>query len=72
MKNSDFKPFLGIFDGKMSDLQVYVGKGIEVFLGYFCQGKVYPEVVELVSWKGVKKLFIDKLGRIKSSNISCQ
>ena len=32
---------------------------------------MYPEVVELVSWKGVKKLFIDKLGRIESSGVGC-
>lgn len=42
LKNSDFKQFFGIFDGKVSDLWVHVGEGTGVFFGYFCQGKVYP------------------------------
>ena len=35
LKNSDFKPFLGIFDGKVSDLLVYVGEGIGVYFWIF-------------------------------------
>lgn len=42
LKNSDFKPFLGIFDGKVSDLLVYVREGIGIYFGVFCQGKMYP------------------------------
>lgn len=72
LKNSDFKPFFGIFDEKVSDLWVYVREGIGVYFGIFLSGKVCPGVGELVGWKGVKKLFIDKLGRIKNSNVGCQ
>nr|DAI12129.1 MAG TPA: hypothetical protein [Bacteriophage sp.] len=41
LKNSDFKPFLGIFDGKVSDLLVHVREGIGIYFGVFCQGKMY-------------------------------
>ena len=37
----------------------------------FRQGKVYPGGGR-IGWKGVKKLFIDRLGRIKSSSVGCQ
>lgn len=53
LKNNDFKPFLGIFDGKVSDLLVYVGEGIGVYFGVFSvRGKYTPGwgwVVEEVS-----------------------
>jgi hypothetical protein len=39
LKNSDFKPFLGILGRKMSDLWVHIGEGIGCILRYFCQGK---------------------------------
>ena len=42
-----------------------------VFWDIFIRESV-PGVGELVGWKGVKKLFIDKLGRIKNSNVGCQ
>ena len=42
LKNSDFKQFLGIFDGKVSELQVYVGEGIEVYLGIFLSVESVP------------------------------
>ena len=42
LKNSDFKPFLGIFDGKMSDLQVYVGEGIGIYFEIFWSGESVP------------------------------
>ena len=45
LKNSDFKPFLGIFDGKMSDLLVYVREGIGVYFGIFLSGENVPGVV---------------------------
>lgn len=31
LKNSDFKPFLGILNGKMSELWVYMGEGIGIY-----------------------------------------
>ena len=42
LKNSDFKLFLGIFDGKVRDLCVYVGDGIVVYFGIFLSGKSIP------------------------------
>ena len=42
LKNSDFKPFLGIFNGKVSDLWVYVGEGIGVYFGIFSSGESVP------------------------------
>ncbi len=42
LKNSDFKPFFGIFDGKVSDLLVYVGEGIGVYFWIFLSGKSVP------------------------------
>ena len=42
LKNSDFKPFLGISDGKMSDLLVYVGEGIGMYFGIFLSGESVP------------------------------
>lgn len=42
LKNSDFKSFLGILDGKVSVLRVYVGEGIGLYFGVFLSGKMYP------------------------------
>jgi hypothetical protein len=42
LKNSDFKPFLAIFNGKVNDLWVYVGDGIGVYFGMFLSGKSVP------------------------------
>ena len=42
LKNSDFKPFLDILDGKVSDLRVYIEEGIGVYFGIFLSGKMYP------------------------------
>jgi hypothetical protein len=71
LKNSDFKPFLAIFNGKVNDLWVYVGDGIGVYFGMFLSGESVPGEGR-IGWKGVKKLFIDRLGRIKSSSVGCQ
>ena len=46
----------------MSDVWVYVEEGIVVCFGMFLSGESVPGVVEFVGWKGVKKLFIDRLG----------
>ncbi|MEQ3206500.1 hypothetical protein AAA089_15395 [Faecalibacterium prausnitzii] len=45
MKNSDFKPFLGILGRKMSDLWVYVREGIGVYFGIVLAGESVPGVV---------------------------
>lgn len=42
LKNSDFKPFLGFFDGKVSDLWVHVEEGIVVYFGMFLSGESVP------------------------------
>lgn len=42
LKNSDFKPFLDILDGKVSDLRVYIEEGIGVYFRIFLSGKMYP------------------------------
>lgn len=40
LKNSDFKPFLGILSGKVSDLYAHVGEGMGVyFLDIFVREK---------------------------------
>jgi hypothetical protein len=44
LKNSDFKPFLGILGRKMSDLWVYVREGIGVYFGIVLAGKSIPGV----------------------------
>lgn len=44
LKNSDFKPFLVIFDGKVSDLGAYVGEGIGIYFRVFLSGKSIPQV----------------------------
>ena len=42
LKNIDFKPFLDILDGKVSDLRVYVGEGIGLYFGVFLAGESVP------------------------------
>ena len=44
LKNSDFRPFLGILDGRVRDSRVHVGEGIGIYLGVFSSGKVCPRV----------------------------
>lgn len=44
LKNSDFKPFLGVLEGKVSDLWVYIGEGIGVYFGMILPGKSVPGV----------------------------
>lgn len=68
LKNSDFKPFLGIFGWRMSDLWMYVGEGIGMYFWIFLSGEMYPGEGS----RSVKKLFINRLGRIKSSSVGCQ
>lgn len=46
LKNSDFKPFLGILKGRVNDLWVYVGEGIEVHFGIVLAGESVPRVWE--------------------------
>ena len=46
LKNSNFKPFLGILEGEMSDLLVYVREGIGVYFGIFLSGESIPRVGE--------------------------
>lgn len=48
LKNSDFKTFLGILEGKVNDLWVYVGKGIGVYFGMVLSGESVPRVREKV------------------------
>jgi hypothetical protein len=60
LKNSDFKPFLGIFGWEMSDLWVCMEEGIGMYFGIFCQGKVHPGV-----GRSVKKLFIGQIRKGK-------
>lgn len=48
LKNSDFKPFLGILKGKVNDLWVYVGEGIGVYFWIFLSGESVPRVWEEV------------------------
>ena len=42
LKNSDFKPFLGIFDEKLMNWWVCVGEGIGVCFGVFLLGENVP------------------------------
>ena len=42
LKNSDFKLFLDILDGKVSDLRVYIEEGIEVHFGMVLLGESVP------------------------------
>ena len=41
---------------------MYVEEDIGMYLGMILSGESVPGVGELVGWKGVKKLFIDRLG----------
>ena len=42
LKNSNFKPFLGIFYEKLRDLGAHVGEGIEVHFGMFLSVESVP------------------------------
>lgn len=42
LKNSDFKPFLGIFYEKLRDLGAHVGEGIEVHFWMVLAGESVP------------------------------
>ena len=42
LKNSDFKLFLGVLDGKVRDVGAYVGKGIGIYFGVFSSGGNMP------------------------------
>lgn len=44
LKNSDFRLFLGVLEGKVKGSGVYVGEGRGYILECFRQGKVYPGV----------------------------
>ena len=44
LKNSDFKPFLGVLEEKVRDLGAHVGEGIEVHFGMFLSGESVPGV----------------------------
>ena len=44
LKNSDFKLFLGVLDGKVRDTGAYVGEGIGIYFGVFSAGKSMPGV----------------------------
>jgi hypothetical protein len=44
LKNSDFKPFLGILGGKVSDLWVHVEEGIGVYFEIFLSEESVPGV----------------------------
>lgn len=46
LKNSDFKPFLGILEGKVSDLWVHIRESIEVHFGIVLAGESVPRVWE--------------------------
>ena len=42
LKNSDFKTFLDVLEGKVRDSWVYVGEGIGVYFGIFLSGESVP------------------------------
>ena len=42
LKNSDFRPFLGVLDGKVRDAGVYAGEGTGIYFGVFSAGKSIP------------------------------
>ena len=67
LKNSDFKPFLSILEGKVNDLWMYVGESIGIYFEIVLAGKSVPG-----EGRSVKRLFIDRLGRIKSSSVGYQ
>lgn len=49
LKNSDFRPFLGVLDGKVRDLGAYVGEDTEIYFGVFLSRESIPG--EGVSWR---------------------
>ena len=42
LKNSDFKPFLDVLEGKVRDLGVYVGEGVGIYFKVFSSGESVP------------------------------
>jgi hypothetical protein len=68
LKNSDFRLFLGVLDEKVMNWWVCAGEGIGVYFGVFSSGKSVPRDGS----RSVKKLFINRLRRIKSSSVGCQ
>ena len=42
LKNSVFRPFLCVLEGKVRDLGVYVGEGIGIYFGVFLSGESMP------------------------------
>ena len=42
LKNSDFRPFLDVLEGKMRDSGAYVGEGKGIYLGMFSSGESMP------------------------------
>lgn len=42
LKNSDFRPFLGVLDGKVRDSGAYVGEGIGVYFGIISSVESIP------------------------------
>lgn len=51
LKNSDFRLFLGVLEGKVRDSGAYVGEGIGIYFGVFLPGKSMPGVGG-EGWKG--------------------
>ena len=58
LKNSDFRLFFGVLDGKVRDSGVYIGEGIGIYFRVFLSGESMSGVG---GWSGVKKLFVDRL-----------
>ena len=44
LKNSDFRLFLGVLEGKIRDSGVYVEEGIGIYFGVFSSGESIPGV----------------------------
>lgn len=42
LKNSDFRLFLGVSEGKVIDSEAYVGDGIRIYFGVFLSGESMP------------------------------
>ena len=42
LKNSDFRPFLGVLEGKVRDSVVYTGEGTGMYFGMFSSVESMP------------------------------
>ena len=51
LKNSDFKPFLGVLEEKVRGLVAHVREGIEVHFGMFLSRESVPRGGEVFIWK---------------------